>query len=430
MALPAAAPPSTQHNGNDNGQRRRLFSFLNDAPPQTLISFFLFGLINNVLFVIILSAALDLVGPLIPKGVVLLADTLPSFAIKLAAPYFFHLVPYPVRIVICVALSFVGMQVVAWGAETNVPLRLFGIVLASLSSGIGEITFLQLTHFHPTLSLAFFSSGTGGAGILGGFSYLAFTTYFGWSVPTTLNMLSFLPFILAIAYFFILPSPTGDHAQYAPIAEDEDGDVVPAAPEFYTAAVAKDDGTWIEGMKERFHKSKALFMPYMLPLFIVYIAEYLINQGVAPTLLFPLEETPFHRIRDAYPTYATIYQLGVFLSRSSTPFYRLHNLYAPSLLQFTLFIFLTLQSLFYFLPSVYWIFGITFIEGILGGLVYVNAFHEVSDHVRKEDREFSMAAVGVADSMGVCLAGVIALGLEPALCRWQVADGRPWCGMK
>ncbi|GAO50795.1 hypothetical protein G7K_4916-t1 [Saitoella complicata NRRL Y-17804] len=426
MALPA---PSTHRNG----QRRHLFSFLNEAPPRTLISFFLFGLINNVLFVIILSAALDLVGPLIPKGVVLLADTLPSFAVKLAAPYFFHLVPYPVRIVICVALSFVGMQVVAWGAETNVPLRLFGIVLASLSSGIGEITFLQLTHFHPTLSLAFFSSGTGGAGLLGGFSYLAFTTYIGWSVPTTLNLLSFLPFILAIAYFFILPSPTGDghppsHAQYAPIAEDEDGRVVPA-PEFYTSPVAKD-GTWVDGMKQRFHKSKALFMPYMLPLFIVYVAEYLINQGVAPTLLFPLEETPFHRIRDAYPTYATIYQLGVFLSRSSTPLYRLHNLYAPSLLQFTLFVFLALQSLFYFLPSVYWIFGITFIEGVLGGLVYVNAFHEVSDNVRKEDREFSMAAVGVADSMGVCLAGVIALGLEPALCRWQVADGRPWCGMK
>lgn len=32
---------------------------------------------------------------------------------------------------------------------------------------------------------------------------------------------------------------------------------------------------------------------YMVPLFLVYLAEYTINQGVAPTLLFPLAESPF-----------------------------------------------------------------------------------------------------------------------------------------
>lgn len=32
---------------------------------------------------------------------------------------------------------------------------------------------------------------------------------------------------------------------------------------------------------------------YMIPLFLVYLAEYTINQGVAPTLLFPLAESPF-----------------------------------------------------------------------------------------------------------------------------------------
>ena len=41
----------------------------------------------------------------------------------------------------------------------------------------------------------------------------------------------------------------------------------------------------------------------MLPLFIVYISEYLINQGVAPTLLFPLASSPFAHFRDFYPTY-------------------------------------------------------------------------------------------------------------------------------
>ena len=50
--------------------------------------------------------------------------------------------------------------------------RLFGISLASLSSGLGELTFLQMTTTLPTLStsrtaLGAWSSGTGFAGIAG-----------------------------------------------------------------------------------------------------------------------------------------------------------------------------------------------------------------------------------------------------------------------
>lgn len=57
-------------------------------------SFWVFGLINNVLYVIILSAALDLVGPTVPKATVLLADVMPAFLCKLSAPFFVHLIPY------------------------------------------------------------------------------------------------------------------------------------------------------------------------------------------------------------------------------------------------------------------------------------------------------------------------------------------------
>lgn len=41
----------------------------------------------------------------------------------------------------------------------------------------------------------------------------------------------------------------------------------------------------------------------MLPLFTVYTSEYLINQAISPTLLFPLASTPFTAFRDFYPTY-------------------------------------------------------------------------------------------------------------------------------
>src|ERR1700754_3548986 len=125
----------------------------------------------------------------------------------------------------------------------------------------------------------------------------------------------------------------------------------------------------------------------MIPLLLVYISEYTINQGVAPTLLFPLSESPFKAYREFYPTYSTVYQFGVFLSRSSTPFFRVHLLYTPSLLQLLNLVLLTLHAIFNFLPSVWIIFIIIFWEGLLGGVVYVSTFAEILDNVSKEDRE-------------------------------------------
>jgi len=149
----------------------------------------------------------------------------------------------------------------------------------------------------------------------------------------------------------------------------------------------------------------------MLPLLLVYIAEYIINQGVAPTLLYPLEEMPFKSYRDAYPMYGTVYQIGVFISRSSTPFIRVHHLYLPSILQIVNMVVLTSHAMFDFIPSIWIIFAIIFWEGILGGLVYINTFAEITDEFEGEEREFSLGTTTVSDSAGICIAGFIALGL-------------------
>ena len=165
----------------------------------------------------------------------------------------------------------------------------------------------------------------------------------------------------------------------------------------------------------------------MLPLLLVYVSEYVINQGVAPTLLFPLYTTPFKEFRSFYPAYNAIYQAGVFISRSSTPFFRVHHLYLPSLLQVLNLVLLSLHSMFNFIPNVYIIFVIIFWEGLLGGLVYVNTFAEISDRVPEEEREFSLGATTVSDSAGICIAGVLSTGWEVFLCRFQMAHGREYC---
>jgi battenin len=168
----------------------------------------------------------------------------------------------------------------------------------------------------------------------------------------------------------------------------------------------------------------------MLPLLLVYIAEYTINQGVAPTLLFPLSSTPLSSYRAFYSTYGAIYQIGVFLARSSTPFFRIHHLYTPALLQVANLMLLAAHAAWDFLPGFYVVCVIVFWEGLLGGLVYVSTFAEIMENVDSADREFSLGATSVSDSAGIVIAGFLSMGVEVGLCKWQVEHGRQYCRLK
>ncbi|KAK9321700.1 batten's disease protein Cln3 [Lipomyces orientalis] len=431
----------TQASSPTTSSRSRLFA-----------AFWIYGLINNVLYVIILSAALDLVGANVPKATVLLADVMPSFFVKLTAPFYIHRIAYKVRIFMLVALSLFGMQCVA--LTSSISARLFGVVLASLSSGLGELTFLQLTHFYSPLSMAAFSSGTGGAGLVGSFLYLVATTWLRLSVRGTIFASSLLPLFFFFAFFWIMPQPdpilvsqsstfaAARAPAYSLLRYEDPG--APASESIITNPPANDQASLgsgigfskapsleqvMESMSKTLSRLGPLFVPYMLPLMLVYIGEYVINQGVSPTLLFPIEEMPFTYYRDVYVTYGTLYQLGVFISRSSSHFVRIRKLYAPAALQLVNLVILIAQSMYSFIPNVYIIMIIIFYEGLLGGAAYINTFLLVSESVAIEDREFAMGAVGVSDSGGIVIAGTICLYLETYLCSYQKANGKPYCGM-
>ncbi|KAI1486240.1 BTN1 protein [Biscogniauxia mediterranea] len=434
--------------------KARFASIFRNADSSVLVAFWLFGLINNVLYVIILSAAQDLVGSDVPKGVVLLADVLPSFFTKLVAPYFIHKVPYWLRVLVFAAASSVGMFMVALTpSDRSVGVKMAGVVFASLSSGAGELSFLGLTHYYGHMSLAAWGSGTGAAGLVGAGLYVALTDWMGFSVKNSLLTSAFLPVIMLVSFFVILPrgplredrgakeyrtitdrTPIRRHDVEQDDDDDDDDDDIEnmptvnaatslLAPETTTAA---PDNAWSR-LEANLRRAKSLFFPYMLPLLLVYVAEYTINQGVSPTLLFPLESSPFTEYRDFYPMYGFLYQLGVFVSRSSIAFLRIRHLYLPSLLQVGNLVLLTLHAMFNFIPSVYVVFLLIFWEGLLGGAVYVNTFAEIMENIPAAEREFSLGATTVSDSGGICIAGFIGMVMEVQLCNWQVRHGRDLC---
>lgn len=188
----------------------------------------------------------------------------------------------------------------------------------------------------------------------------------------------------------------------------------------------------------------------MLPLFLVYVGEYLINQFIAPVLIFPI--SPYANLIKShhgfYRLHNTTYQMGVFISRSSITFVRIRNLNTPSLLQWVNVGILVLLTI-YFVPSldggddtrpylvrilfswVWTVFLIIFWEGLLGGAVCINTFAEIRNpnnpHMEVDDKEYALGAITVSDSAGICVAGIVGMVLEVQLCNWQVQHGRRWC---
>lgn len=171
--------------------------------------------------------------------------------------------------------------------------------------------------------------------------------------------------------------------------------------------------------KERFLNSLQLIKPltkYMIPLFVVYFAEYFINQGLFELLYFKNSFVKEHE--DQYRWYNVIYQLSVFISRSSIRWIQTKKLFIFPIFQ-VLNVFIALSQIYFgYMGSIWFVFLLIFWEGLLGGGCYVNAFNLVSIEVPKANREFSMAVVSIADGIGIAFAGFTSIPTHNAICDY------------
>ncbi|KZP30811.1 batten's disease protein Cln3 [Athelia psychrophila] len=454
--------------GNDPSVLRRLG-----------ISFFLFGLINNVLYVVILSAALDLVPSSTPKGLILFFNIFPSLIAKALWPYISKgTIRYGKRITAGLFLSVGGIAIVA--LFENVYARLFGIGFASFASGLGELTFLQLstTYNPPSIggkSVGYFASGTGAAGLVGALLWWEVRSL---GVRTGVGISAILPFITPLTFLFLLPPSSafssssslgsGLYVSIPTIAiNGEDQALLEPELEGETASAfsppSVSSRVTLTG-RDKWRLVKPLLGKYMLPLFCVYLLEYTINQGIAPTLLYPVPAPLEHpivskiirSIRDYYPLWQLVYQTAVFFSRSTIsigiPPLPQKLIWLPGFIQLGVLIVLGLESatgLFESAGSIAsltaegWegasfavVFLLIAIEGICGGLAYVNVFYHInqmpareniSPDIAMQEREFQIGSVGFADSLGILAASLLAMPTELELCKAQVRRGKMLC---
>ncbi|XP_043833430.1 battenin isoform X1 [Dromiciops gliroides] len=401
---------------------------------RNLVGFWLLGLCNNFSYVVMLSAAHDILShdraadnhshvdpdptptphnstsrydcnP-VSTAAVLLADILPTFIIKLLAPLGLHLLPYSPRVILCGACAAGSFLLVAFSQEVMTSLS--GVVLTSISSGLGEITFLALTAFYPSEVVSWWSSGTGGAGLLGALSYLSLTLI-GLSPGNTLISMLGIPVLLLATYFLLLKSPDS-------LPSQRDGALETSAQQPLLAGESSKPHHNLNlslSFSDRWNVFKGL-LKYIVPLALVYFAEYFINQGLFELLFF--RNTSVNHAQQ-YRWYQMLYQAGVFVSRSSLHCCHFRFIWILAVLQFLNLGFLMAEVWFSFLPSIYIVFLIILYEGLLGGAAYVNTFHNVAVETQAEHREFAMATACIADTLGISLSGALALPLHDFLCQ-------------
>lgn len=412
---------------------------------RNLLAFWIFGLTNNFPYVIMLSAAHDILDDpesnqtfpngsshvewqnsngttnrldcnTISTGAILLADILPTLMIKSCAPFFVHVIPYDIRILIVVVFQGLSFPLVAL---SNRPGALFGVVCASIASGLGEYSFLQLGSYFDSNVISTWSSGTGGAGVFGALSY-AGLTYAGVSPRNTLFFMLVCPVILFLSYFVLLVKPIRIASLCGRRSVDLEHEVAEENDQPIIQSNRRDDETSTYSVSQKLMCIWDL-RGYMVPLGVVYVAEYFINQGLLELLYFKQASWLTHK--EQYRWYQVDYQVGVLISRSSVNCFSIRKLWILPILQLINVVLLFSQVLGNYFPqgqAGFWIvLMFVFYEGLLGGAAYVNTFYKITKEVPKERREFSVGAVSIADSFGIAIAGAISIPVHNFLCSMK-----------
>lgn len=383
---------------------------------RNLVAFWILGLCNNYGYVVMLSAAHDILAikfgdkeditpqtnstnttgirtcNTVSTGAILLADILPALAIKLTAPFLPFLVH--ARLATCVLFSAAGFLMVALSSVEW--LAILGVVVTSLSSGLGEVTMLSYSNQFSKQVISTWSSGTGGAGVIGALSYAGLATVL--SIENTLFVMLIVPVLQAITFWYILKHPTHTRISTIKTGVESQEQIIKVSEKSI-----RDKINLVPGL-----------MKYMIPLGLVYLFEYFINQGLYELIEF---DGIWLKQLEQYRWLQADYQIGVFLSRSSVNIVRINRIWILSLLQFINVIILLFETIYYYIPNIWIVFGLVMWEGLLGGGAYVNTFFQMSIEIPKEDREASLGIATMSDSIGIALAGWLSMPVHNAICK-------------
>jgi battenin len=278
-----------------------------------------------------------------------------------------------------------------------------GVAFTSFSSGLGDPTFLALSTQYDKNVISTWSSGTGAAGVIGSISY-AIMRKIGLSSKETLLLMILVPIVELMIYSIVLSEPRSVN-----LSEAVDREAEPLI------------GAEVQETREISMKEKLAYIPklmiYFIPLMMVYFFEYFVNQGLFELVIF---KNIFLTKEEQYRAFQISYQLGVFVSRSSVNLVQIKRTWIMSVIQGFIAVYFMFEAIYLFTPNILIIFVIIFIEGLQGGLAYVNTYYRMTQEVPQNYKAYAMNIVAMGDSFGIIAAGFLAIKAHNWICQLPI----------
>ena len=249
------------------------------------------------------------------------------------------------------------------------------------------------------------------------YSYLAMTTWFCVSSETTTLTVAGLVVLYCVFYFLMerKHSDTSPRSrkemkfEYEKIPDDGKTDV--PTPVLLTREAK------LQALKE--------ICPSILFVVISWGSEFLVMQAVITTYAFP--NSPFPP-RDHYQYYITLFLLGEFIGRSHlaavsfikeelVPKVMIRKLWALTIIELCILIFCLFATWYRFLPDISTLLVLSFLAGLVIGIMYANVLQVFTESYEYPLREFVLGFVAVATGMGIFIAGLLGLVVEPLFRR-------------
>lgn len=388
---------------------------LEEAPQQeidstflrTRIAFFIIGLVNNSGYVIILTSAQDIADRFGKKNLMPMfvgAMLLFSMVIRVINAKFLLKVKHKIRIFAVLLLWFTGIGVILFSISINSFWTcLLGAIFIGSGTSFGDITnqgFMK--GFDPNVC-AGYASGTGFAGIYCTVYYTVLTTLeFELSTIIATLLLSYLIYLVAFLWVIRLKvekeSGGGSAARQQESIEEKE------------ATVNKTLST------KNFLPILKKVSYFAISLGLVYYFEYCAITFCASRAVSNFETDTFVK-KNAFSILQFMYQVGIFLSRSSLDLIKIKHTHYITYFQGAMFVLWIGLALARYLGP-FALFGCMLIVGLLGGLSYVNTLFSILSHkhIPRSEKEIGLAISSIACDFFILMSsisGVIFLKMFP-----------------
>ncbi|RNA16008.1 battenin [Brachionus plicatilis] len=205
----------------------------------------------------------------ISTGAVLLADVLPGLLMKFLISAFSNRISYAKKFIFIVITGSLSFIIVSQTSNSIKWLIFTGICCASVSTSVGELTFLSLTTLYPT-NMSFFPYviGSGTSGLLSSFFYAGLASYF--TPKKAILYMLFVPFLMTMAYM-LLPDHNSSllrrsHFSAIKLIDSKETEINEKNLVPFESM----------GLYDKFKLTKPL-LKYMVPLFIIFYSEIIVH---------------------------------------------------------------------------------------------------------------------------------------------------------